>query len=103
MLVLSRKISEYIQLRHRVTGEIIEFHIVDVKGDRVRVGTEASQDWQILRDELIPENQMENPNGETKSNRTKDHPTRNQGGLNSTNSIRDYIQHRKSGEGATKE
>jgi carbon storage regulator len=49
MLVLSRKERERIKV-----GDSIVVTIVQVSGDRVRVGIEAPPDVLILRDELEP-------------------------------------------------
>lgn len=49
MLVLSRKERERIRL-----GDSIVLTVVQVSGDRVRIGVEAPADVLILRDELEP-------------------------------------------------
>jgi len=48
MLVLSRKAGEGIQ----VVGQDIEFIVLGVKGNRVRVGIKASDHHRIIRSEL---------------------------------------------------
>jgi carbon storage regulator CsrA len=101
MLVLSRKKDEHIQLKHKVTGEIIEVLVVDLRGDKVKLGFRASDDWKILRDELLetnPENPTkkhtrENPNGEELPR------AENSSAPNFNKGIREYLQQRKqSGE-----
>lgn len=49
MLVLSRKERERIRL-----GDSIVLTVVQVSGDRVRIGVEAPADVLILREELEP-------------------------------------------------
>lgn len=48
MLVLSRKVNETIKI-----GDDIEFRVLEVKGDSVRIGIEAPKTMEILRGELI--------------------------------------------------
>lgn len=48
MLVLSRKFSETIKI-----GEDVEIVIVEIRGDKVRIGIQAPADTRILRGELI--------------------------------------------------
>ncbi len=50
MLVLSRRVRERIKL-----GDDIVVTVVQVAGDRVRLGIEAPPDILILRQELEPE------------------------------------------------
>ena len=50
MLVLSRKERERIRL-----GDSIVLTVIQVSGDRVRIGVEAPADVLILRDELEPQ------------------------------------------------
>jgi carbon storage regulator len=47
MLVLTRKKSESI-----VIGNNIRIHIVDIRGEKVRIGIEAPEDVSIFRDEI---------------------------------------------------
>jgi carbon storage regulator len=49
MLVLSRREAERIRL-----GDSIVVTVVQVSGDRVRLGIEAPADLRVLRDELEP-------------------------------------------------
>lgn len=54
MLVLSRKADERIMI-----GDDIELYVVEVRGNRVRLGFTAPEDVRILRGELIaPRNQI---------------------------------------------
>ena len=50
MLVLTRKKSESI-----VIGNNIRIHIVDIRGEKVRIGVEAPKDVSIFRDEIYEE------------------------------------------------
>ena len=50
MLVLTRKKSESI-----IIGNNIRIHIVDVRGEKVRIGIEAPVDVSIFRDEIYEE------------------------------------------------
>jgi carbon storage regulator len=50
MLVLTRKISESI-----VIGNNIRIHIVDIRGEKVRIGIEAPKDVSVFRDEIYEE------------------------------------------------
>ncbi|NBW12253.1 MAG: carbon storage regulator [Caulobacteraceae bacterium] len=47
MLVLGRKVGEYVQV-----GDDIQVHVVDVRGGNVRIGIAAPKDVQITRPEL---------------------------------------------------
>lgn len=47
MLVLTRKKSESI-----IIGNNIRIHIVDIRGEKVRIGVEAPEDVSIFRDEI---------------------------------------------------
>jgi carbon storage regulator len=50
MLVLTRKKSESI-----VIGNNIRIHIVDIRGEKVRIGIEAPKDVSVFRDEIYEE------------------------------------------------
>jgi len=52
LLVLTRKRNESINL----TGEI-KITVVEVRGDRVRLGIDAPEDVRIMRSELTPDAQ----------------------------------------------
>jgi len=56
MLVLSRREHERIKL-----GDAIVVTVVQVRGDRVRLGIEAPAEIRILRDELEPEDAPDRP------------------------------------------
>ena len=49
MLVLSRKIDDTI-----IIGDNIQIKVVQIKGNRIRIGVEAPADVKILRGELAP-------------------------------------------------
>ena len=51
MLVLGRKQSERLILKHRTTGEQIVVMLVR-GGDSPRIGVEAALEWQIVRAEV---------------------------------------------------
>ena len=55
MLILSRKINESI-----VVGEVIEVKILEVAGERVKIGISAPRDVSIVRRELLDQVQAEN-------------------------------------------
>ena len=50
MLVLSRKRGE--RILADVAGTPVWFTVVDIRGDKVRIGIEASQEVKILREEV---------------------------------------------------
>lgn len=56
MLVLSRRLHESIVL----PGLNVTIQVVAVKGDRVRIGIEAPEDIQVMREELL-QDQFEAP------------------------------------------
>jgi carbon storage regulator len=56
MLVLSRKIGEKI-----LVGENIEVVVVDVRGDKVRLGIQAPKDIPVHREEITPETDLASP------------------------------------------
>ena len=53
MLVITRKINEGI-----VIGENIELLIVDVSGDKVKIGISAPREIRIVRNELLQTEQV---------------------------------------------
>ncbi len=55
MLVLSRQKDESIMI-----GDGIRITIVDVRGDKVRIGIEAPKDVKVFRSELYEEIQRQN-------------------------------------------
>lgn len=52
MLVLGRLQNEKVILRHRATGDRIEVMVVRATHS-VRLGFEAGQHWEIIREELL--------------------------------------------------
>ena len=50
MLVLTRKVNESI-----IIADNIKIEILEVKGDKVKIGIEAPKEFHILRDELYQE------------------------------------------------
>ena len=55
MLVLSRKKNEIIMV-----GDDIKIMIIDIRGDKVRVGIEAPKEVPVHREEVYQEIQREN-------------------------------------------
>jgi len=58
MLVLTRKKREGILIAEGtvvLNGECITIRIIDIQGDRVRIGIEAPPKYQIVREELVPQ------------------------------------------------
>ena len=60
MLALSRKVDERI-----VIGDNIAIHILNIKGDHVRIGIEAPKDVKIYRGELYDAIAAENKTAHT--------------------------------------
>ena len=52
MLVLTRKIGESLIIQTS-TGEEIEIVVVNTKGNQVQLGTEASSDVTVFREEVL--------------------------------------------------
>jgi carbon storage regulator CsrA len=48
MLVLSRKLTERIQI-----GDNVFITVVEIQGNRVRIGIDAPRDLRVLRSELL--------------------------------------------------
>lgn len=56
MLVVGRKLKESVTLRHKTTGEIIKVCVSgtgSAQNATVRIGFEASNDWEIIRTEKL--------------------------------------------------
>jgi carbon storage regulator len=53
MLVLSRKRNERIRIRSKSTGQITWLTLVEVRGDKVRLGFQADDDVEIHRAEVV--------------------------------------------------
>lgn len=53
MLVITRKVNEGI-----VIGDNIELIIVDVSGDKVKIGINAPRDIRVVRNELLQTEQL---------------------------------------------
>jgi carbon storage regulator len=64
MLVLTRKLNEKIRI-----GDNIVLTVVEVKGNRVRLGIEAPTDIAIVRAELLPESPPTPPKGKRDTTR----------------------------------
>ncbi len=60
MLVLSRKQGEVLRITDTQTGEIIRLAVIEFKPGKVKIGTEASSRFKILREELIQSSPEEN-------------------------------------------
>jgi carbon storage regulator len=56
MLILTRRVSESIIIA-TPAGEHIEVTVLGVKGNQVRVGTEAPAEVTVLREELVDRSQ----------------------------------------------
>lgn len=54
MLVLSRKSGEKI-----VIGKDIVISVIEVRGDKIRLGIEAPRDVRVMRSELVINNNVE--------------------------------------------
>lgn len=52
MLILTRKVGETIVIETHA-DELIEVVVLGIKGNQVRIGTAASQDVTVLREELL--------------------------------------------------
>ena len=70
MLVLARKKSQWVLLRNPITGDEIRIQVREnSKGNTVRLGLLASNDWQIDRLERAkPLREIGETNGETGTN-----------------------------------
>ena len=55
MLVLSRKEETGITVTTPVG--LVQFNVLEIRGNRVRIGITAPQDCQVLRDELLERNE----------------------------------------------
>ena len=51
MLVLSRKQNESIVVSHP-DGSLAEIHVVEIRGDKVRLGIAAPREWGVHRREI---------------------------------------------------
>ena len=56
MLVLSRRVGDRILI-----GKDVWLTVVQIAGDKVRIGIEAPKDVPIIRNELIPRNEPKKP------------------------------------------
>ena len=52
MLILTRRVGESIIIE-TPAGERIQVTVLGVKGNQVRIGTDAPEDIQIMREELL--------------------------------------------------
>ena len=58
MLILTRRVGESIIIE-TPAGERIQVTVLGVKGNQVRIGTDAPDDVQIMREELLERLQAE--------------------------------------------
>lgn len=56
MLVLSRKKGERIVIKNRQTGSEIKIALVNIVGQKAKIGIDASDDERIMREEIIEKN-----------------------------------------------
>jgi carbon storage regulator len=54
MLVLSRNVGEILCI-----GEDVQVKIIDIRGDRVRIGIEAPREMSVVRSELLRRDERE--------------------------------------------
>ena len=52
MLVLSRFRNQKVIITDRRTGDVITVTLADIRGDKARIGFDASDDYRIHRDEV---------------------------------------------------
>ena len=52
MLVLSRKVSEWIDISGGFKAGGVSFQVVEIRGDKVRIGVEAPKDIKVDRREV---------------------------------------------------
>jgi carbon storage regulator len=64
MLIITRRVGEGIRI-----GKDIKILVTSVQGGAVKLGIAAPQDIQILRDELIIENEGESENGHKRNDK----------------------------------
>lgn len=62
MLALSRKRDQVILLTHEDTEEVISITIVEIRGDRTKLGIHANSKWRIDRAECWGHHHGGNPN-----------------------------------------
>lgn len=51
-LILSRQRDQYIDITDTHSGEVVSLFIVDIRGDKVRLGIEASERFEVDRREI---------------------------------------------------
>lgn len=60
MLVLHRKVNKSIIVRDKETGEQLKIQLLEVRGRGARIGIQANDRFEILREEIIDrENQQD--------------------------------------------
>lgn len=53
MLVLARHPNEDIYFKNQITQELIRLIVIDVRGNKARIGIEAPEHWKILRGDVV--------------------------------------------------
>ena len=58
MLILERKLNEIISIE-TPSGDIIDIHLIESDRNKAKIGIAAPNDYLILRDELIDEQEVD--------------------------------------------
>jgi sRNA-binding carbon storage regulator CsrA len=71
MLILARKPYERIRIRDLVSGSITWVTLVEVRGDKIRLGFTGCKDIEYMREELLPANEQFPTRGEDRGHAEK--------------------------------